>query len=90
MVDDILSWPEFLPELKSEYLTGTPEDKEKIIQQLDFEKLNQETFALVTSHLERKGCLKRSKGFGAIQDINYPMMSENVIPLFKINGNKHD
>ncbi len=64
MVDDILSWPEFLPELKSEYLTGTPEDKEKIVQQLDFEKLNKETFALVTSHLERKGCLKRSKGFG--------------------------
>ena len=64
MVDDILSWPEFLPELKSEYLTGTPEDKEKIVQQLDFEKLNKETFALITSHLERKGCLKRSKGFG--------------------------
>ncbi len=64
MVDDLLSWSEFLPELKSEYLTGTPEDKEKIVQQLDFEKLNKETFALITSHLERKGCLKRSKGFG--------------------------
>ena len=66
MVDDILSWPEFLPELKSEYLTGTPEDKEKIVQQLDFEKLNQETYALVTSDLKRKGCLKKSKGFGTL------------------------
>ena len=66
MVDDILSWPEFLPELQSEYLIGTSEEKAKIVQQLDFEELNQETFDLVTSYLKSKGCLKKKKGFGTL------------------------
>ncbi len=59
MIDDILSWPEFLPELKSEYLTGTPEDKEKIVQQLDFEKLNKETFTLIMLHFTKKVYLNK-------------------------------
>ena len=39
---------------------------EKIIEDLDCERLNKDTYALVTSYLRRKGCLKRSKGFGRL------------------------
>ncbi len=66
MVDDVLTWDIFLPTLKSEYLTGTPEEKDKIIEDLDCERLNKDTYALITSYLKRKGCLKRSKGFGRL------------------------
>jgi len=66
MVDDVLTWDIFLPTLKSEYLTGTEEEKDKIIEDLDCERLNKDTYALVTSYLRRKGCLKRSKGFGRL------------------------
>ena len=40
--------------------------KEKIIQEIDFEELNKKIYALVTSYLIRKGCLKRGKGFGTL------------------------
>ena len=66
MVDDVFTWDIFLPTLKSEYLTGTEEEKDKIIEDLDCERLNKDTYALVTSYLRRKGCLKRSKGFGRL------------------------
>ena len=64
MVDGVFTLEIFLPTLKSDYLTGTVEEKEKIVRELDCEKLNKDTYALVTSYLRRKGCLKRSKGFG--------------------------
>ena len=64
MVDGVFTLEIFLPTLKSDYLTGTVEEKDKIIEELDCEKLNKDTYALVTSYLRRKGCLKRSKGFG--------------------------
>ncbi len=64
MVDGVFTLEIFLPTLKSDYLTGTPEEKDKIIEELDCEKLNKDTYALVTSYLRRKGYLKRSKGFG--------------------------
>ena len=64
MVDAVFSWERFLPELKSEYLTGTAEEKDKIVRELDCEKLNQDTYALVTNYLKRKGYFKKSKGFG--------------------------
>ena len=66
IIDDILSSPCFLEVLKDVYLTGTAESKEKIIQEIDFEKLNKDTYALVTSYLIRKGCVKRGKGFGTL------------------------
>ena len=66
MVDNVLDLDEFIPELQTEYLTGTEEEKDKIVQQLDCEKLNQETFALVTSYLKKKGGLKKKKGFGSL------------------------
>ncbi len=62
MLDDIYA-DDFLPTLSAEYLEGTPEEKEKIINSLDLDQLNRDTFALVTSHLKRKGCLKKAKGF---------------------------
>ncbi len=65
IVDDVLTGDIFLPTL-SEYLTGTPEEKDKIIEDLDCERLNKDTYALITSYLKRKGCLKRSKGFGRL------------------------
>ena len=40
------------------------EEKDKIIEELDCEKLNKDTYALVTSYLRRKGYFKSSKGFG--------------------------
>ena len=64
MVDAVFTWDEFLPILKSDYLTGTPEEKDKIIEELDCERLNKDTYALVTSYLKRKGYFKKSKGFG--------------------------
>ena len=64
MVDGVFTLEIFLPTLKSDYLTGTVEEKDKIVQELDCEKLNKDTYALVTSYLRRKGYLKRSKGFG--------------------------
>ena len=66
MVDAVFTWDIFLPTLKTEYLTGTLEEKDKIIEELDCEKLNKDTYALVTSYLRRKNCLKRSKGFGKL------------------------
>ncbi len=66
IIDDILSSPCFLEVLKDVYLTGTAEEKEKIIQEIDFEELNKKIYALVTSYLIRKGCLKRGKGFGTL------------------------
>ena len=54
---------DFLPILSAEYLEGTPEEKEKIINSLDLEELNRDTFALVTTHLKRQGCFKKAKGF---------------------------
>ncbi len=65
IVDDVLTGDIFLPTL-SEYLTGTEEEKDKIIEDLDCERLNKDTYALITSYLKRKGCLKRSKGFGRL------------------------
>ena len=66
IVDDVLTRDTFVPTLKSEYLTGTEEEKDKIIEDLDCERLNKDTYELVTSYLKRKGCLKRSKGFGRL------------------------
>ena len=62
MIDDIYT-SDFLPTLSAEYLEGTPEEKEKIINSLDLDQLNRDTFALVTSHLKRQGCFKKAKGF---------------------------
>ena len=66
LVDDVFFGDNFVTVLKSDYLTGTSEERDKIIQQLDCEKLNQETFALVTSYLKKKGGLKKKKGFGSL------------------------
>ena len=66
MVDAVFSLEIFLPELKSEYLTGTDQEKDKIVQGLDFKKLNEDTYALVTKYLTKRDCLKRSKGFGKL------------------------
>lgn len=63
MNDEIIYSNEFLPIVSAEYLEGTPEEKEKIINSLDLDKLNRDTFALVTSHLKRFGCFKKAKGF---------------------------
>ena len=62
MIDDIYA-RDFLPTLSAEYLEGTPEEKEKIINSLDLDQLNRDTFALVISHLKRQGCFKKAKGF---------------------------
>ncbi len=62
MIDGIYD-RDFLPTLSAEYLEGTPEEKEKIINSLDLEELNRDTFALVTTHLKRQGCFKKAKGF---------------------------
>ena len=67
MIDDIYA-PDFLPILSAEYLEGTPEEKEKIINSLDLDQLNRDTFALVTNHLKRQGCFKKAKGFGSTKE----------------------
>ena len=59
---------DFLPILSAEYLEGTPEEKEKIINSLDLDQLNRDTFALVTTHLKRQGCFKKAKGFGSTKE----------------------
>ncbi len=59
---------DFLPILSAEYLEGTPEEKEKIINSVDLDQLNQDTFALVTNHLKRQGCFKKAKGFGSTKE----------------------
>ena len=64
MVDGVFALEIFLPILKSDYLTGTVEEKDKIVRELDFKKLNKDTYALVTNYLKRKGYFKKSKGFG--------------------------
>jgi hypothetical protein len=63
MIDDLTYSNEFLPTVSAEYLEGTTEEKQKIINSLELEKLNRDTFALVTTHLKRKGCLNKIKGF---------------------------
>ncbi|MDJ0647422.1 MAG: hypothetical protein QNJ60_01840 [Xenococcaceae cyanobacterium MO_188.B19] len=63
MVDGSIHDRDFLPTLSAEYLEGTPEEKEKIINSLDLDQLNRDTFTLVISYLKRKGCFKKAKGF---------------------------
>jgi hypothetical protein len=63
MIDDLIYSNEFLPTVSTEYLEGTPEEKEKIINSLALDQLNRDTFALVTTHLKRKGCFNKIKGF---------------------------
>lgn len=59
---------DFLPILSAEYLEGTPEEKEKIINSVDLDQLNRDTFALVTTHLKRQGCFTKAKGFGSTKE----------------------
>lgn len=50
---------EFLVEVYNEWLEGTPEEKQAIIDRVDLSELVKETHNLVSRHLKKKGCLIR-------------------------------
>ncbi len=67
MSDDIHS-SDFLPMFLDYYFEDTSEEREKIkkiFNHLDLDQLNRDTFSLVISHLKRKGCWQKAKGFAS-------------------------